>query len=85
MTVRETILAQIRNVAADMNRPLAPLTDDIELLKTGLDSLSVAVLVANLEDELGLDPFGSGQDIEIPTTLGDLIQIYEKAHADIAA
>jgi hypothetical protein len=77
MTLRETILDQVRLVAAQQNKTLAPLTDGLYLLESGLDSLCVALLVANLEDELGLDPFGSGNEVAIPLTLGDLIAVYE--------
>jgi acyl carrier protein len=48
-----------------------------DLLEPGLDSLCIAVLVANREDELGVDPFGN--DVEVPLTLGDLIRVYENA------
>jgi acyl carrier protein len=77
MTLRDTILDQVRLVAAQQNKTLAPLTDDLYLLESGLDSLCVALLVANLEDELGLDPFGSGNEVAIPLTIGDLIAVYE--------
>ncbi len=77
MTLRETILQQVKLVAAQQNKTLAPLTDDLFLLDSGLDSLCVALLVANLEDELGLDPFGSGDQIAIPRTIGELIAVYE--------
>ena len=49
------------------------------LLKSGLNSLCVAILVANLEDELGVDPFGSGDDVQMPVTVGDFIRVYENA------
>ena len=79
MTIRTTILEQIRNVAQQHAKTLSPLTDSQPLLETGLDSLCIAILVANLEDELDLDPFGSGDDIRIPVTLGDFITLYENA------
>ncbi len=60
---------------------LAPLHDDLYLLESGLDSLAIAILVANLEDELGLDPFGSGQHVQMPKTIGDFIHLYENAAA----
>ncbi len=77
MTLRATIAAEMQTVAAQQNKTLAPLTDGLYLLESGLDSLCVALLVANLEDELGLDPFGSGNEVAIPLTLGDLIAVYE--------
>ena len=66
-------------VARLQKQTLAPLHDDLYLLDSGLDSLSIAILVANLEDELNLDPFGAGRDVPIPKTVGDFIKLYENA------
>ena len=57
MTIRETILGQFRLVAEQQKRTLEPLSDDLRLMASGLDSLCIAIIVANLEDELGVDPF----------------------------
>ena len=81
MTIRETVLGQVRLIAAQQGRTLAPLADGLPLLESGLDSLCIALLVANLEDELGIDPFGTGDVVQIPQTLGDLIGLYENAPA----
>ena len=81
MTVRETILEQVTTIAAQHGKKLSPLNDALALLDSGLDSLCIAILVANLEDELELDPFGSGDDVAIPVTLGDFIRLYENAAA----
>jgi hypothetical protein len=56
---------------------LRPLTNDLLLLEPRLDSFCIAVLVANLDDELGVDPFGN--DVEVPLTCGDLVRVYENA------
>ena len=77
MSIRSTILDQMSLVARLQNQTLAPISDDTFLLETGLDSLSLAILVANLEDELGLDPFGAGGNVAIPKTVGDFIRLYE--------
>ena len=66
-------------VARLQKQTLAPLHDDLLLLDTGLDSLAMAILVANLEDELELDPFGTGRDVAMPRTVGDFIRLYENA------
>ena len=79
MTIREVILQQIANVAEQQHKTLAPLADTLPLIDSGLDSLCLAILVANLEDELELDPFGSGNDVAMPVTLGDFIHLYENA------
>jgi acyl carrier protein len=79
MTIRTDILDQMEVVAREGNKRLGPLTDQTPLLETGLDSLAIAVLVANLEDQLGVDPFSTDEGAEIPTTIGDLIRVYEDA------
>jgi acyl carrier protein len=78
MSPRTLILQQIAEIAQIHDRPLPPLTDDLPLLDSGLDSLCIAILVANLEDELGLDPF-SAPDVAMPVTIGDFISLYEHA------
>ena len=80
MTIRSTITDQMTLVARLQKQTLAPLSDDLPLLDSGLDSLSLAILVANLEDELDLDPFGAG-NVAIPKTIGDFIRLYENAAA----
>ncbi|MFI5000556.1 MAG: acyl carrier protein [Reyranellales bacterium] len=73
------MLDQVRLVAELQKKRLAPLSDALPLLESGLDSLCIAIIVANLEDELGLDPFGAGDDVAMPVTLGDFIRLYEHA------
>jgi len=62
-------------------KTLKPLTDDLPLLESGLDSLCLAVLVANLDDQLGLDPFGTNGNFDFPVTVGDFIGLYESVSA----
>jgi len=78
MSIRDTIIAQIRQVARDQDKKLAPLTDDLVLLESGLDSLSFAIVVAQLEDVLGIDPFTASADANFPVTLGEFIKSYEE-------
>ena len=79
MSTRLTILAAIRDVAAEQGKTLAPLDDDLPLMETGLDSLCFAILVARLEEALGADPFTSAGDGRLPSTIGELIAFYENA------
>jgi acyl carrier protein len=58
---------------------LAPLSDDLALLDSGLDSLCIAIVVARLEDMLGVDPFGAIEDAHVLVTVGDFIRLYENA------
>jgi acyl carrier protein len=81
MTIRLTILSQIQQVAAEQKKTLAPLTDDLSLLDSGLDSLCFAILVARLEDLTGVDPFTSADDAKFPNTVGELIVFYEHVAA----
>jgi len=53
----------------------------LALMDSGLDSLCIAIIVARLDDELGMDPFSGADDIDLPITIGDFIRIYENAAA----
>ena len=81
MSIRSTITTQFAQVAAEQNRKLAPLADGLPLLESGLDSLSFAIVVARLEDALGVDPFSAEEPVEFPVTLGDFVRLYENAVA----
>jgi acyl carrier protein len=81
MSVRASVIAEIAQVAAESKKTLPTLTDDLVLLDSGLDSLAIAVLVARLEETLGLDPFTDSDDMAYPVTVGDFIRFYE--HADV--
>ncbi len=81
MTTKLTIMSELRQVADEQARTLAPLSDDLVLLDSGLDSLCFAILVARLEDKLGLDPFSASEDATFPVTLGDFVKAYERAAA----
>lgn len=78
--VRELVTQTIVQVAAENSVRLPALTDDLPLLGSGLDSLCLAVIVARLEDQLGVDPFSIGDELELPVTVGDFIALYEHAH-----
>lgn len=77
MSVRSTIASQFQQVAKEQDRTLAPLTDDLKLVQSGLDSLSFAIIVARLEDSLGVDPFNASESVVFPTTFGDFVKLYE--------
>ena len=78
VSVRSTVTARFAEVAREQKKTLAPLADDLVLLDSGLDSLCLAIVVARLEDKLGIDPF-TADDAEFPVTLGDFIRVYEDA------
>ena len=79
MSVKAAVISQVRQIAEDNKKALPPLTDDLILLDSGLDSLAIAVLVARLEETLGLDPFTDSDEMAYPVTLGDFITLYEHA------
>lgn len=79
MTARSTIHAMFSQVAREQKKPLAPLSDDLVLLESGLDSLCFAIITARLENALGVDPFAASGDIEFPVTLGEFVRFYDDA------
>ena len=79
MSIKLAITSQVQKIADEQDKKLAPLTDELNLLESGLDSLCFAILVARLEDELGCDPFTASDDIQFPVTLGDFVRLYENA------
>ena len=81
MAVRAKIAEEMALVASQQNKRLEPLNDNLVLLDCGLDSLCFAIVVARLEDELGYDPFATGEDVEFPVTFGDFVQAYERLAA----
>jgi acyl carrier protein len=79
MNVRSEIVDQFTQVAQEQGARLAPLTDDLELLDSGLDSLCFAIVVARLEGRLGVDPFSASEDILFPVTFGEFVRFYDNA------
>ena len=77
-SVRSAITTQFQQVAREQDRMLAPLSDDLKLVQSGLDSLSFAIIVARLEDTLGVDPFNEAEAVEFPVTFGDFVRLYER-------
>ena len=77
MSVKTTITSQFQQVAQEQDRTLAPLSDDLKLVQSGLDSLSFAIIVARLEDSLGIDPFNTADAVDFPVTFGDFVRLYE--------
>lgn len=85
MSIAAVVTDQFEQVAREQNKTLAPLGADTVLLESGLDSLCFAIVVARLEDQLGVDPFTASDDVFFPVTLGDFIKFYEDAAATKAA
>lgn len=81
MSVRLRIFSAMKQVAEEQNVTLPPLKDDLSLHETGFDSLAFAILVARLEDDLGVDPFTMAEDATFPLTIGDFVRAYENVPA----
>ncbi len=72
------ITGAIESVFRDSARPIPPVDDGAifgEQIK--LDSLDFAVIVVQLEQQLGLDPFRQGA--RPVRTLGELVQLYAQS------
>jgi acyl carrier protein len=79
MSVRSEILDQFKQVAHEQKKRLGPLTDDLPLLDSGLDSLCFAIIVSRLETVLGVDVFSENEGAPFPVNLGEFIRFYENA------
>jgi len=77
-SVHSAVAEQFAKVAQEQGRNLPPLSDDLPLLESGLDSLCFAVIVTRLEDTLGVDPF-STEEVLFPVTFGEFVRLYEAA------
>lgn len=78
---RLKIIAAMNQIAEEQKVTLPELEDNLPLSETGFDSLAFAILVARLEDELGIDPFTISENAEFPLTVGDFVRSYEKVDA----
>lgn len=78
--VRETVQAVLRDVFAEYgpeDAPLPAFQDHQVMLESGLDSLAFAVVVTELDDRLGFDPFTEAEEPFYPRTVGEFISFYE--------
>jgi acyl carrier protein len=75
MSLERTIVERMAEIAGEQGRALAQLKSDLLLTDCGLDSLGFAILVARLEDELGVDPFNAAEDF--PVTFGEFVKLYD--------
>ncbi len=79
MLVRSTVEKVIQEVAAENGKRLPKLSDELPLFESGLDSLCLAIIVARLEDGLGVDPFSDSEEVVFPVTVGEFVRLYENA------
>jgi hypothetical protein len=76
MLVRSRIFSAMQQIAEEQKVTLPPLQDDLPLHETGFDSLAFAILVARLEDDLGIDPFTVAENDVFPSTVGEFVRAY---------
>lgn len=81
MSVRSKVIEAMKQIANEQHVTLPALSDDLSLHETGFDSLAFAILVARLEDEIGVDPFTVSEDAAFPATVGDFVRAYENVPA----
>ncbi len=79
MSIRSEILDLFQQVAHEQDRQSVPLSDELPLLDSGLDSLCFAIIVSRLEIALGVDPFSQNEDAPFPVNVGEFIRFYENA------
>jgi hypothetical protein len=78
MSTRSTVATVFQEIAQAQGQTLVPLTDELPLMQSGLDSLSFALVLARLEDTLGIDPLSAGESVRLPVTFGDFVRLYEE-------
>ena len=77
--IRQEVVNRIESILDDNGINLTtPLSDETVLLECGLDSLGFAILVVDLEDILGYDPFVLMDEPFYPRTLEEFVGIYVK-------
>lgn len=77
-TIRDTVKKAIQRVLQDSGRPPVDLQDDTSFRDSiKLDSLDFAVVVVQLEQQLGVDPFRLGA--RPVQTVGEFIALYAGA------
>ncbi len=79
MVVQTTVKQLFSQALSDADQPIPDnFADDMVLLESGLDSLGFAILVTQLENELGYDPFTLMEEPVYPRTYREFIEIYER-------
>lgn len=79
MTIKSIVIDQFIKVAESQKKTLNNLSDTLVLYDAGFDSLCFAIIVSNLDDLLGIDPFTGAEEVLFPTTLGEFVALYERA------
>ena len=79
MNIEQTVKRAMHDVAELSDCQLIePIKSDTLLLQSGLDSLGYAMLVAQLEEELGIDPFTELAITVYPATFAEFVAVSAK-------
>ena len=81
MSIKAAVFSEVERIRGAA--PAPPLSDELVLLESGLDSLGIAILVTRLEDKLGIDPFTGSEIVSPPVTLGEFVKLYENAESTL--
>ena len=76
--MEQLILRTMSKVAESLDLELSEIGRSTILLDCGLDSMAFAMLVVELEELVGFDPFQMSDEIIYPETFDELVQIYEQ-------
>lgn len=78
-TIKDIISLTFSRVFSEQTEgaSMPTLNDNMILLESGLDSMGFAVLVVELEEILGFDPFSISEDAFYPSTFGEFVSFYE--------
>jgi acyl carrier protein len=77
--IQDIIIEQFRQAIVETGQPApASFAADLVLLESGLDSMGFAILITQLEDRLGYDPFTLMDEPVYPRTFGHFLEVYER-------
>lgn len=76
--VQPTVEKEIRKLLLESNSKADALSAQDELYDLGLNSLMLARLIIQLEEELGVDPFIEAEAIADVRSVGDLVSAYKR-------
>jgi acyl carrier protein len=78
MDIRQIIIETFDEVRQTTNNAnLTQITDEMLLMETGIDSLGFAVIVVQLEEKLGFDPFSESDEPFYPRTVAEFVAYYQ--------
>ena len=83
--IPDLVVRGITSLLLDLDGESGDISMDDTLGAVGLNSLMLAQLLIQLEEEVGVDPFGEDLSIADVRSVGDLVNAYERAFTAAAA